>query len=41
MEMRHLYNTKLTADPSVAPDVQIIWEELFQNILEYSLHKHT
>ena len=41
MEMRHLYNMKLTTDPSVAPDMQIIWEKLFQNILEYSLYKHT
>jgi hypothetical protein len=33
IEMGHLHNLKLTTDPSVAPDVQIIWEKSFQNIL--------
>jgi hypothetical protein len=41
IEMGHLHNLKLTTDPSVAPEVQIIWEKSFQNILEYSLHKQT
>jgi hypothetical protein len=34
-----VYIIKLTTDPSIAPDVQIIWQKLVKDIPKYSLYK--